>query len=141
DRRDSLETHAGIDVLGRQWRQAGVCAAVELDEYEIPYLHYARVALVDELHARLVRRQINVDFAARSARAGVAHLPEIVLLAEGVNMGRVDVCLSSPQSRGLGIRLQSLGRVALEIRCVQARLVHAPHLRQQLPGPADGLAL
>ena len=41
-RRDALEAHAGIDVLGRQRRQRSVGVAVELDEDEVPDLDDVR---------------------------------------------------------------------------------------------------
>ena len=60
-------------------RECAVRIRIELDEDQIPNLDAARIALVDQRAARVaVRREIDVQFGARAARAGVAHHPEIV---------------------------------------------------------------
>ena len=48
-RRDAFEAHAGVDVLGGQWRQAFVGVAVELDEDQVPDLDDLVRAAVDQL--------------------------------------------------------------------------------------------
>ena len=63
---------------------------VELDENQIPDFDAARVAFVHQRAARVaVRREIDMYLRARSARAGVAHHPEIVFLVavDDVNCG------------------------------------------------------
>ena len=78
---DALEAHAGIDVTLRQRREGAVRIGVELDENQIPNLDAARIVLVHQRAVGVaIRRKIDVQFRARSARAGVAHHPEIVLL-------------------------------------------------------------
>jgi hypothetical protein len=80
---NSLEPHPRIDVLFRQRRELSARIAVVLDEDVVPDLHHARVfAAEDGRAAGLVRRAVDEDFGARAARAGVAHLPEVVLAAE-----------------------------------------------------------
>src|SRR5262249_60468435 len=96
NRRDALEAHAGIDVLRRQRRQLLVGAAVELDEDEVPDLDHVRRPRVDQLAATLARRAVDVDLAARAAGAGVAHLPEVVLLVAPVDVRRAAARLSFP---------------------------------------------
>ena len=79
DRGDALETHSGIDVTLRQWRERAVRVRVELDENQIPNLDAARIVFVHERAARVaVRSQIDMQLRARAARAGVAHHPEVV---------------------------------------------------------------
>ena len=72
---------------------------------------------------------------------GLAHLPEVVLFVALMNVRRVDVRLRAPQRRRLVVGRQALLRVALEDGRVQPALVQAPHLRQQLPRPADRFLL
>ena len=80
-RGDALQAHAGIDVPLRQWRERSVRVRVELDENEVPNLDAARVARVDQRALGVTgRREIDVQFRARTARAGIAHHPEVVLL-------------------------------------------------------------
>ena len=75
----ALETHAGVHVLGGQRRKRAVGIRVELDENEVPDLDALGTAFVHQraLGVALLRK-INVQFAARAARAGFAHHPEIV---------------------------------------------------------------
>ncbi len=83
---DALETHARVDVLRRQLAQALVGLAVVLDEDEVPELDVARAVAVHPTgvrHAGTVagrRSTIEMDLGARTARAGLAHLPEVLAL-------------------------------------------------------------
>ena len=97
NRYSALEAHSRIDVAGRErniFYAAGVTASgyrfgIELDENQIPNLDAARIFFVHERATRVaVRRKIDMHFRARSARAGVAHHPEIVGLptVENVNL-------------------------------------------------------
>src|SRR5207253_2326827 len=88
-RRHALEAHARIDMLRRQRRQLAVLAAVELDEDEVPDLDDIRRPLVDELAAGLAGRAVDVDLGAGAAGAGLAHLPEVILLVAPVNVRRI----------------------------------------------------
>jgi hypothetical protein len=69
--------------------EGAVGVGVELDEDEVPDFDAAGVALVDEVAAGdLARdvevaragREVDVELGAGAARAGVAHHPEVVLL-------------------------------------------------------------
>src|SRR4029079_14096557 len=74
-----LETHAGVDVAGGKGRERAVGIGVELDENEIPNLDAARIAGVDQRAIRItLGGEIDVQFGARSAGAGVAHHPKVV---------------------------------------------------------------
>jgi hypothetical protein len=140
-RRHPLEAHAGIDVLGRQRGQRAVLAPVELDEHQVPDLHHLRHARVDQLAARLVRGAVDVDLGTRPARAGVAHLPEVVLLRPVVDVRRVHARLLDPELPRLVVLVQALLRVAAEDGDVQPVAVEFPDLGEQLPRPADRLPL
>src|SRR5262249_59444734 len=85
-RGDALEAHARVDVLGRQIREHARRVTVVLDEDQVPDLHEPAAVAV---HLAAVRRSLlvtrlrpalDVDLRARSARAGVAHLPEVLFL-------------------------------------------------------------
>ena len=99
------------------WAGSGVSApvgvAVELDEDEVPDLHDARVVAVDVRAAGFVRRAVDVDFGARAARAGVAHLPEIVL-AEVVDVVVGAAGDSLPDVGGFGVARDAVLLVAFE---------------------------
>ena len=137
----ALEAHAGIDVLRWQGSQAAIGSAIELDEDEVPDLDDLRGPFIDQGAAALVRRVVVVNLGARSARPGLAHFPEIVLLVAEVNVTRVDVGFASPELGRLVVPLQPLLGIALENRGMKARLVQAPFLGEQLPGPANGFLL
>ncbi len=81
-----------------------------------------------------------MDFAARAARAGFAHLPEVVFLAAQVNV-RFRHADGAPVASCLVVARNLVFRVALEHRDVQARFVHLPDVGEQFPGPGDGFLL
>ena len=139
-RGDALEAHAGVHVLGRQFVQLASGVAVVLDEHQVPQLDVARAAGVHGAHvARLalevagLKAPVQVDLAARPARSGIAHLPEVVLLVETLHALRRQAADAVPQ----GFRLV----VVAEHRGVEPVLGQPPFAGQQVPGPVDGLLL
>ena len=84
---DAFEAHAGVDGRAGQRRHGARRVAVELHEDEVPDFDEASAAVERELFVFAAgfggfRAEIVVDFRAGSARAGVAHLPEVVFLVE-----------------------------------------------------------
>src|SRR3954463_13535147 len=79
DLRDPLEAHPRVYMLAGQRRRRAIRVAVVLDEDVVPDLHHARVFAVHVPAATLVRRAVDIYLRARPARAGLAHLPEVVL--------------------------------------------------------------
>ena len=79
-RGQALQAHAGIHARRRQRLQAAVGLAVELHEHQVPDLDEAVAILVGRTRRATgdVRAVVVEDFGARSARAGVGHLPEVV---------------------------------------------------------------
>ncbi len=77
--------------------------------------------------AAQVRGQVNVNFGAGTAGTGVAHLPEIVLLAEPEDMSGIDVGDVLPE--GLGFV------VCFEDCRVQPALFEPPDLVSAAPTP------
>ena len=140
-RADTLEAHACVDMLGGQRAQGAIGIAVELDEHIVPDLDAAVRTLVDERFSRLVWREIDVDFCAGTAGAGVAHFPKIVFLVPQVDVFFWDVGGLGPNFSGLGIGSQIVVGVALKNGGVQAGGIEAPDLGEELPGPADGFFL
>ena len=82
DAGDALEAHAGIDVLVFEGDEVALGGGVELDEDEVPDFDAVGGVGVDELAAGVAGGgEIDVEFGAGAAGAGVAHHPEVVLLA------------------------------------------------------------
>ncbi len=92
DRSDPLEAGAGVHRRLGKRIQGPVGAAVELHEHEVPdFEELTRLGLLLELRTRQPcpaaprprgPTDIHVDLRARTARPRVAHLPEVVLVAQ-----------------------------------------------------------
>ena len=142
DRCQPLEAGAGVDALERQRGQRAVSGPVVLHEHQVADLEPSRAVLGVVGNAvralRQMRTPVVVELAARAARAGVAHLPEVLLVA-----GR-DV---PPAHDPLGRQADLIGpdRVRLVVIGVdggrQARRVDPELAGQELPVPVDRLAL
>ena len=118
--------------------------AVVLHEHEVPYLYHLVVVGVHERGSGhcgplLVSAQVDVDFAARSARTGLAHLPEIVVLVAQKYM--VLRHMLEPGLPGLGVEFGAVFCGTLEHCRIELGLVNAVHLGEQFPGPVYGLGL
>ena len=95
-----LEAHPGVDAGERQ-RHPAVGALVELHEHEVPDLEPARAVSRSGPGCTAAPRDscdaaIEMDLAARPARSGVGHPPEVVVVAV------VDVAPASPSARAAG---------------------------------------
>ena len=116
--------------------QDAVLALVELHEDEVPQLDEAVAPLLDEREglARLdVGAEVVVELGARAAGAGVAHGPEVVLLAVAEDPVLRDADLLGPEAERL---------VVVEIdRGVEAVLRQAEDPGDEVPGEGDGLLL
>ena len=66
-----------------------------------------------------------MDLAARAARAGIAHLPEVVVLVKAANMFRIDVCIFKPELLGFVILSEN--------RDIKARFVEFENFRDKFP--------
>jgi hypothetical protein len=80
DRRESLEAHASIDARFGQRGELAFGVAIELHENEVPDFDVAIALGIRRARrpAGDLRAVIVEDFAARSAGAGLCHLPEVV---------------------------------------------------------------
>ena len=135
DRGDALQAHPGIDRGMRDRLEYAVGGPLVLHEHEIPDLD---VAIAVGIRAtgwptRNIGTVIVEDLRTRAARPGIAHHPEVVLLAATREARRIDAHLVQPDVGGFVI--------VLEDRHPQALRRQAEALRQQAPGETDGLAL
>ncbi len=142
---NALKAHARIHVHGRQRLQRRGVNAVVLNKHQIPDFQVAGAVAVHAAHmpghtlfVAGVRPQIHVDFAARSARPGVSHFPEVILAAVIQHLIRVDPRLLAP-GRGRFFVGGDIALIIFEAGRPQTRLIQAPHLGQQLPCPGDRL--
>ena len=129
---DPLEAGAGVDLRLRQRRARAVRRLVVLHEDQVPELHEAvavgvvqRPAVGAELGAA-----VDVQLAAGAARAGVAHLPEVVLVAEALDALHRHADDLVPDLLGL--------IVALVDGDPDAVAVEPPRLGDELPAVGDG---
>ena len=139
---DALETHAGIDVTGGQRSEGSVGVGVELDEDEVPDLDTFGGAFVDQRAARVgLGGEIDVNFAARTARARVAHHPEIVLLVAVDDMDlRIEpggLKMHRPVVPRFLVKLTRVTSARRIDRGIHARRRKLPALDEKFPRPID----
>jgi hypothetical protein len=134
DGQNPLEAGPGVDVLLGQLGPGAVGRPVELHEDQVPDLHVA--VLVAELRAAplaVLGAHVEEDLRVRSARAGVAHGPEVVVVPHALDpLGR-EAHLGDPYLLGLV--------VAVVDRDPQALGVQTEDVGQQPPGHGDGVFL
>ena len=131
----TLEAHAGVDVLLLELGIVAVAVVVELGEDDVPDLDVPVAVAADGaagLAAAVLLAAVIIDLGARAARAG-AMLPEVILLAEAENAVGRDADLPVPD-------LERLVVVLIDGR-IQAVLLEAADLRQEFPAPGNGLML
>ena len=133
-RRHPLQARAGVDRRVRQGRAPAVLVAVELHEDQVPDLKVAaRIVPFLPAHLGQVRRGVDEDLAARTAGPGVAHGPEVVLLAAAQDPLRRQSRQPDPEVRRLVVLPEHGGE---EIRRRQP-----PDPGDQFPGGLDRLFL
>ena len=144
DDRNPLEAGAGVDRRGRQRIHLAIRVALELHENEVPELEpaaavrvwlLAKLARIDVVQAKAV-----VNLGARSAGAGVAHLPEIVLGAasDDALVGKARDVLPNCSGFVVGRREPLL---ASEDRNDEALGVELERVDEVVPGKFDRVAL
>ena len=82
DRAGAFKTHTGIDVFGGQFAETTIGLSVVLDKDEVPDFDAEIGVVVDEIAPRFritFGREIDMQFRARTAGAGLTHHPEVVL--------------------------------------------------------------
>ena len=133
--RDALQPHAGIHRGPRQRRHAPVGRALVLHEDQVPDLDEAVALLVGRSGwpAGNLGPVVVEDLAAGPARAGVAHRPEVRLLAQARELSRADADVLQPDVRRL---------VVIRVyRAPQARRIQTQGEDQEVPGEMDRFAL
>ena len=136
----ALETGAGVHGWLRQRRELAVGRAVELHEHQVPDFHPAIAVGVGRARrsARNVRAVVEEDFAARTAGAGFAHLPEVVGAAAGLVADAHD--LLGRQADHLVPEVEGLV-VGLVHRDHEARRVDLERDRDEIPREANRVLL
>ena len=76
----TFETHTCIDYFCRKRFETAIRFAVVLHEYEIPYFDYLRMIVVYEIATGNFCTFFDMDFRARTARTGITHFPEVIML-------------------------------------------------------------
>ena len=134
-RGDAFESHAGVDRRPRDRLEFAIAGTLVLHEHEIPDLDVTVAVGVGTAGrpAGNVGAVVVENLRARAARTGVAHHPEVVLLATAREARGVDADFVEPDgSRFVVVFVhgnpQPLGR-------------QAESAGQEFPGKADGLAL
>ena len=131
----SLQTHARIEVAVRQLRHGAVLLAVVLGKDEIPELKEAvavAAGLAVGAAAADLLAHVKVDLGARTAGAGGASSPEVVILAQAR-----DVILGNAQGAPHVMGLVVLGKDG-EVQAIERQL---ELLGDELKGPSAGLLL
>ena len=104
----TLQAHAGVDVLLLELGVVVVAVVVELGEHVVPDLDIAVAVAADGaagLAAAVLGAAVIVDLGAGAAGAG-AVLPEVVLLAEAEDPLGGDADLLVPDVKGLVVALR-----------------------------------
>src|SRR5690606_38719369 len=117
-----LEAHTGIHVFGGKRFERTIFLAVKLHEHQVPYLNNLGVISINQ-HFSIygppltVWSAIHMDFRARTTRARIAHLPEVIFLVAQENTVFGDDLL--PESVGLFVLWQTINAVSFENRYIQ----------------------
>ena len=148
DARNPLKTHPGIHMPGRERGECPIGICIELDEHQVPDLDALCRTLVHQTATGIPGGgQVHMNLAAGTARAGVPHHPEIVLLAPVHDLhGGIQTCrtkLFRPVIPGFLVKLTwiPLRLVGAINRGIKAVLGELPDFGDQLPRPIDRLPL
>ncbi len=86
NRAGAFKAHAGVDVLRGQRRKGTIDVCIELHKDEVPDFDAFGAVGVDHLGTAVsFGREVDVQLGTGTARAGVAHHPEVVLAVAGHN--------------------------------------------------------
>ena len=82
---EAFESHACIDMLCRKVNKGAVGETVVLHEHEVPNLDNLRIVFIYKVTAvysltGFIVTDVDMNLRARSARASLAHLPEVIFL-------------------------------------------------------------
>jgi hypothetical protein len=135
DRGDALQAHAGVDGGPGQADAVAGLDLLVLHEHEVPELEEP-VAVLLRAAGRTAPEAlalVDEDLRARAARAGIAHLPEIVRGRDADDLGIREAGDLLPQVRGLVVVVID-GHEELVLRQVEL-------LGDQTPGELNGTLL
>ena len=137
DHGQTLQAHAGVDVLLGQLGVVALAVVVELGKDVVPDLHIAvavAAGLAVGAAAAELLAAVVIDLRAGAAGTG-AVLPEVVFLAHAVDAVLRDAHFVPPDVEGLVVLLVDGG---IQPVLFQA---HPLGVGQKLPGPGNGLVL
>src|SRR5579871_1261281 len=129
---DAFEPHAGVDGRPRQRRQRAGSVPVVLHEDQVPDFDDAFAGIVGETTFAGRGAEIVENFRARSARAGLAHLPEIVLFVHAEDAVLGDSSDVLPELFGFIVFAKDSD--------VKTVFGEAVVFGDQIPGKVDGIA-
>ena len=134
DHGHAVEAQARVDVLGRQRRERADRILVVLHEDEVPVLQEALVVAAGEVVGRApLQAAVEVELAARPARARRPRLPE-VLLAGQQDDPRARDADRLPHRDGLLVGAEAERVVALVDRDPDVVGVEAEPVEREVPG-------
>src|SRR5690606_19233742 len=86
----TLETHAGVYMLGGKFFKCPISQPVELHKYQVPDLYHLWMIRIYQILAGYccpftVGPQVNMYFRARAARSCISHFPEVIFLGSQQN--------------------------------------------------------
>ena len=134
-RRQTLQSHAGINILLHKLRIIALAVIVELGKHVVPDLHIAVAVTAYRttgLAAAILLSTVIINLRTGAAGTGTM-LPEIIFLAETEDPLRRNAHLFIPDFEGFLI-------LFIDGRIEPVR-IQSHHLRKKFPAPRDGLAL
>ncbi len=135
----SFQSHAGIDVARWKRHQFATWLTIELNEHQVPHFKHIRVAAIDQACGVASADAVVMNLGAGAARAGLAHLPEIVFHAARDHVVRGQKL--QPQIATLFVGRHRLLGIAGTPRGIESIWVKSVHLGEQLNSPTDCLFL
>ncbi len=136
----TLKSHTRINHTLRQPLKRAVCLAVVLHEDKIPNLDNLGVVLIDQLTPRnccflLLGTTVYMYLGAGTARSGITHLPEVVVLVAIQNM----ICrqVLCPDGSRLFVTSQSFFGSTLEYRCIEVLRINMQDINNVFPCKVD----
>ena len=137
DNGQTLQAHAGVDILLLEFGVVAFAVVIELGEDIVPDLDIAVAVAADSavgLAAAVLFAAVIVDLRAGAAGAG-AVLPEVIFFPEAENALRGDADLLVPDLKSLIIIHINGGIEAVRVQA------HPVGAGQEFPAPVDGFPL
>ena len=140
----TLKAHTGVNHVHGKILQRTVGLAVELHEDDVPDFNHLGIVLVHQLttgHLRLLlgRTAVQVNLGTGSARTGITHFPEVVMLVAVDDM--VGRNMLQPIRSRLVIAAQAFLLASLKHGYIQVLRIQLEHIYQIFPSHINGTFL